>query len=194
MMNSDSTNRPRRTNRAFAAALAVLLVLTLTSCRRKAVRVTDEEAMPVQTVIDAQAKLDATLYISAFPPDFIAAARASCELTEGVTLEEFLTNSYIVPAAENCETNYGKGFGYEYLVHAILEYPAEENERDFAKYIDYNVIDYDMDVTKIQKSVKAVGTLNSWGDDAEDSDSATYVLIQIDGVWYLHPMYFLTVY
>ena len=92
MMNSDSTNRPRRANRAVAAALIVCILFALTSCRRKAVRVTDEEAMPVQTVIDAQAKLDATLYISAVPPDFIAAARASCELTEGVTLEEFLTN------------------------------------------------------------------------------------------------------
>lgn len=194
MMNSDSTNRPRRANRAVAAALIVCILFALTSCRRKAIRITNEEAMPVQTVIDAQANLDAALYISAFPPDFIAAARAYYELTEGVSLEEFLTDSYIVPAAENCETNYGKGFGCEYLVHAIIEHPVAENERDFAKYIDYNVIDYDMDVSRIQRAVKAVGTLNSWGDDAEDSDSASYVLIQTDGVWYLHPMYFLTIY
>ncbi len=192
-MNSDSTIR-RKANKAKAAALVLCLLLLLTSCRRKAVRITREEALPIQTVIDAQAACDPELYISAFPPDFIAVARTSYELIEGVPLEEYLQTNYLTPAVENGETNYGKGFASEFLVHAILDYPPAEHEREFAKYIDYNVIEYTLDADSVQSAVKAVGTLNSWGDDNESSDSGAYVLIKIGGVWYLHPMYFLTIY
>lgn len=192
-MSSDLT-KARRTSKAVLLAFLLIAAFAFVSCSRKAERITREEAMPIQAIIDAQIECSAEKYISAFPPDFIAAAEEYYEIMEGVPLEKFLYDSFLVPASENAEANFGKDFGAEFLVHALMDHSRAENPRDFENYVDYNVITYELDVTAIQKSLKAVGTLNEWGDDSEHSGTASYVLIMIDGKWYLHPMYFLTIY
>lgn len=190
-MNSGSIKAANRANKLAFALICALALLTLCSCARKAVRITREEALPLQTVIDAQAAGDAALYISAFPPDYIEKARASYELTEGVSLEDYIKTAYLDTASENAENNYGKRFGTEFLVHASLDHAPEENPKEFEKYVDYNVYDYTLNVNSVQRSVKIVGTLNKWGDDDESTDTAYFIFLQIDGKWYLHPMYFL---
>ena len=192
-MSSDLT-KARRTSKAALFAALLITALAFVSCSRKAQRITREEAMPIQAIIDAQTELSAEKYISAFPPDFIAAAREYYEIMEGAALEDYLYNSFLVPASENAEANFGKDFGAEFIVHAIMDHSRADNPREFENYVDYNVITYDLDTAAIQKSLKAVGTLNEWGDDAEHSVTASYVVVMIDGKWYLHPMYFLTVY
>ena len=190
-MNSGSTRAASRASKIAFALICALALFNLCSCARRAERITREEALPLQTVIDAQLAGDAELYISAFPPDYIEKARASYELTEGVSLEEYIKTVYLDIASENAENNYGKRFGTEFLVHASLDHAPEDNPKDFEKYVDYNVYDYTLDVSSVQKSVKAVGTLNKWGDDDESTDTAYFIFVQIDGKWYLHPMYFL---
>ena len=190
-MNAGSIKAANRANKFAFALICALALLALCSCGRNAVRITREEALPLQTVIDAQAAGDAELYISAFPPDYIEKARALYELTEGVSLEEYIKTAYLDIAAENAENNYGKRFGAEFLVHASLDHAPEENPKEFEKYVDYNVYDYTLDSGSVQKSVKIAGTLNEWGDESESSDTAYFIFLQINGKWYLHPMYFL---
>lgn len=189
-MNSGSTAKRAR-SKAFLASMLVLAAIFISACGRSAVRIAREEALPLQVVFDAQLACDATAYISAFPPDYIAAARADLELTEGVSLEEYITGSFLEIASQNAEANYGSDFGAEFIVSAILDYPPEDNARYFEKYADYYVYDYDLDVNAVHKSVRAVGTLNKWGSDDESTETAYFVFLMIDGKWYLHPMYFL---
>lgn len=176
---------------------ALILCIILTSCGREAVRITREEAMPIQTAIDGVLGKDPEQYRSAFPPDYdiaISEEEAMWKYEDSQEYSDF--DSYLKSklnfALAADKVNYGKNTGIEFIVDSVTEIQTGDYASYFESYDDYYVYDYTFDVTKVEKAVLVSGSLNVWGDNSENSTKAEYIIIRIGGIWYLHPAYYYT--
>lgn len=182
----------------YAFSLTILcLCVMLFSCGREAVRITREEAMPIQTAIDGILAKDASKYRSAFPPDFdaaIAGEEAMWKYENSMEYSDF--DSYLkdrfTRALGADIGNYGNDIGLEFIVDSVEPINTADYPSYFEKYNDYYVYNYTLDVASVEKAVKVSGKLNIWGDDGENSSKAEFVMIKVNGLWFLHPVYYYT--
>lgn len=169
----------------------------LTSCGREAVRITREEAMPIQNAIDGVLGKDTALYRSAFPIDYDTAVEgeeAMWKYENSTVYTDFngYLNEMLIGALEADRVNYGKNIGMEFIVESVTEIDPEEYPSYFKSYDDIYVYYYTLDISSVEKAVKITGKLNIWGDKDEASSAAEFIVLYINGVWYLHPMYYYT--
>lgn len=177
-------------NKRISLFLCISL-LFIVSCSRVPVRITREEAIPLQNAIDGILNGDALLYRSAFPADYDSALAEETLKLDGVELNQYLSNNLFSYAKDIMLENYGENYGIEFVVYnAITTVDIEKKPEHFSLYSDYHVYSYQLDLSKIEKAVEVSGDLNIWGNECEESATATYIMLKIDGKWYLHPMYY----
>lgn len=177
--------------------LVFTICLGLSSCSRQAVRITRTEALPIQYIIDGINKNDPETYRKAFPPDYnsaIEGEEAIWKYEDSTVYSDY--DSYLKPIlalSKNTRLeNYGKRNGIEYIVEDVKPIEFTDYPQYFEKYDDLYVYSYDIDPVEIQKAAMVKGKLNVWGSKKEETKTAEFVVICINGVWYLHPVYYYT--
>ena len=169
----------------------------LTSCGREAVRITREEALPIQNAIDGILGKNAAKYRSAFPFDYdtaIAGEEAMWKYensTEYADFNSYLNNIFI-HSLEADRVNYGKNIGMEFIVESVTQINTGDYPAFFENYNEIYVYYYTLDVASVEKAVMVSGKLNIWGDDGENSSDAQFIIIKVNGEWFLHPTYYYT--
>lgn len=177
--------------------LLVLLSLSLIGCARNAERITREEAMPIQHVIDGVLNNNPQTYRQAFPPDYDAAVEAEeamwkYEATPPYTnFNSYLSDIFNSVALAHKE-NYGKKVKMEFVVTDVSTIDPANYPDYFDRYYDNNIYYYEIDMSATTKAATVTGSLNIWGSKGEESKKAEFVVLQINGVWYLHPVYYYT--
>ena len=166
-------------------ALLLLLALLLCSCGEDPNKsIGDEKTVPLDRILEALKTGSIAAYESAFPPDFCNAYRlAYPDMPETIdallsTADEFNREHY----GENCTIRYE-------LTNTEIRDPAQyagEHRLDTLDVISY-VVPLASKAARIYVTVYRTGSF----DEAEKESS--YVVLQIDGIWYLHPQEFGTV-
>ena len=164
-------------------ALLLLFILPLCGCGEKE-SIGNEKTVPLDRIAEALKTESVATYESAFPPDFCSAYRqAYPDLPD--TIETLLS-----VANEFNSENYGEEFTIRYeLTETELCDPAQfagEYKLNTLDTISY-VIPLASEAARIHVKIYRTGSFS------ETEKEASYVVLLIDGTWYLHPQEFGTV-
>ena len=179
---------PKRKSKLLCIALCALI---LCSCAvREPVRVTADEAMPIQTVIDALLSGDAAKWRTAFLPAYDKAMEAQCiELGDCTDYNDYISDK-LAAAVEAHEDNYGKNIRIEFADADVQAVDMADMPDYFADYKDIFTLKYRLDITSIEAAAKVSGMLAVWGKSAENTSRAEYIVVKYGGKWYLHPAFY----
>lgn len=163
----------------------VLVALLLCGCGGAPRRnVGDERTVPLDRILEALETGSAAAYETAFPPDFCRAYReAYPDLSE--TVEMLLT-----VANEFDSEHYGEDCKIRYrLTDTEFCDPAQ-----FAGEFQFNNLDsFSYTVPLAREAVRIHVTMYRTGSFDEAEKEETYVVLLLDGTWYLNPLLFGTV-
>lgn len=163
-------------------ALLLLFVLLLCGCGRKTEEsIGDEKTVPLDRILEAMKTGSVATYESAFPPDFCSTYRqAYPDMPDSI---ETLLNV----ANEVNRESYGVDCTVRYeLTETELCDPAQfagEYKLNTIDTVSY-IIPRASEAARIHVKVYRTGSFN------ETETEESYVVLMIDGTWYLHPMEF----
>lgn len=168
-----------------AAALLLLLALLLCGCGGPPrTNVGDEKTIPLNRIIEALETGSAACYETAFPPDFCRAYReAYPDLSETLDMLLAVANKFNSEHyGEDCEIRYR-------LTETELCDPAQ-----FAGEFQFNNLDtFSCTIPLASEAARIHVTVYRTGSFDEAEKEETYVVLLIDGTWYLNPLLFGTV-
>lgn len=167
-----------------AVSLMLLFALLLCGCGGSSESIGDEKTVPLDRILEALKTGSIATYESAFPPDFCNTYRqAYPDMPD--TIEMLLS----VANEVNSEA-YGEDFAIRYeLTKTELCDPAQ-----FAGAYDLNTIDtVSYTVPQAREAARIHVKVYRTGSFSETEKEASYVVLLIDGTWYLHPQEFGTV-
>lgn len=166
-------------------ACLLLLALLLSSCDGPPRNnVGDEKTLPLDRILEALEAESAAAYETAFPPDFCRAYRdAYPDLTETVELLLSEANAFNREHyGQDCEIRYQ-------LTKTELCDPAQ-----FAGEFQFNNLDsFPCTIPIASQAARIHVTVYHTGSFNKAEKEETYVVLLIDGTWYLNPLLFGTV-
>lgn len=170
--------------------LAVLLLtclMFLSSCSSG--NIGDETTEPLEKMISGVLKGNVSMYKSAFPSDYIEAVESAFKRLSNNIDKELETTVSNAKVAH--EANYGEKVKINYkLVNKVKMSEDELKE----KYWDIFINSYSLPVEKITEAYKETIEITVKGADSEETKTADFKFLKIDGKWYIHPESFMYVF
>jgi len=149
----------------------------------------DETTEPLDKIISGVLKKNAAVYKSAFPPDYIAEVEKAFRIV-GNDIDQELENTF-ASAAEVLEANYGKKVKINYRQVSKTAMTTEDLTE---KYWDLFINDYSIPVDRITEAYKESIEITIKGSENQETITAAFKFLRIDGKWYIHPESFMYVF
>lgn len=172
------------TKRVFLILLSVLTMLCLCGCSKHK-NSGDETTVALDTVFEAVADGDASVYRTAFPPDYVALLESELAVIDEELNKKLLEDMAVTK--ESREMNFGDDT-YSYYTLTTKE-PLEIKDLNEG-YNDYYLPHYKLTLSSVTEAYCVNVMVTVGGDDDESTNGASFVVIKLDGKWYLHPKYF----
>lgn len=149
----------------------------------------DETTEPLDKIISGVLKKNVAVYKSAFPPDYIAEVEKDFKIV-GNDIDKELENT-ISQANDVLEANHGKKVKINYKQVSKIQMTRDDlNE----KYWDLFINDYSIPVDRITEAYKETIEITIKGSEAQETITANFKFLKIDGTWYFHPESFMYVF
>lgn len=164
--------------------LMLSLALLLCGCGGKEESIGDEKTVPLDRILEAIKTGSTATYESAFPPDFCRAYRTAYpDIPETVETLLSKANAFNIESyGEDCTIRYE-------LTETELCDPAQ-----FAGEYQFDTLDsFSFSVAQASEAARIHVKIYRTGSFDEAEKEASYVVLLIDGTWYLHPQLFGTV-
>lgn len=166
--------------------LLTVACLLLTGCRTDTQSAGNDKTAPLDFIVQALQTADSSRYTSAFPPTF-------CEQYQTQTgqLQETLDLLLNAACTRNTEL-YGENCSVTYTLTEVSGYELSALEQ-YNQSVAPDFV-YTLPLESITEASQIAVTVHFSGSYGEETVSLSYLVLCVNGNWYLHPKHFGTVF
>lgn len=174
-------------NKRISLLLSLLLLCgLLAACSSGHKNSGDATTLPLDNLLASVTSLDTAKYRSAFPPDYIDRVEAELPLIGEDIDTKIKTDMEL--ALDAREMDFGSK---SYVFYTLTASEKLDVSTLYGDYGDYYIDGYTIPEGSVSEAYTVTALLTAGGNSSESRNTASFVVLSISGVWYLHPKYFL---